>query len=131
MNNYLDKDFLKSIKPKLIRDKIPDIIVSQNKLCTFRKLLKDEDIFKARKIKVLEELEELKEAIISEDNDSIREELADFIEIFYFWTMGKYSNNFLQGIDDDIERKIESNGSFINNYYLEKIEFYKDKEDES
>ena len=107
---------------KLVRDKITDIIVSQNKICVFRKLLKDEEIFEARKNKVLEELEELRQAIISEDNDSIREELADFIEIFYFWTMGKYSNNFLQGIDMDIESKIEKAGSFENNYFLEEVQ---------
>ena len=128
MDKYLDKNFLKSIKPKLVRDNIPDIIVSQNKRCTFRKLFDQNEINQARKVKVLEELEELKEAIISEDNDSIREELADFIEIFHFWTMGKYSNNFLQGIDYDIEQKIISNGSFEKNYFLEKVEFYEGEE---
>ena len=128
MDKYLDKNFLKVIKPKLVRDNIPDIIVSQNKRCTFRKLFNQEEIDTARKTKVLEELDELKEAIISEDNDSIREEIADFIEIFHFWTMGKYSNNFLQAIDYDIEQKIMSNGSFEKNYFLEKVEFYEGEE---
>ena len=129
MDKYLDENFVKSIKPKLIRDKIPDIIVGQNKICTFRKLSDTCEIDKARKTKVLEELEELKQAIIDEDNDSIREELADFIEIFHFWLMYRYETKFLFDIDKDIRRKNKTNGSFNNNYYLEKVEFYKGDND--
>lgn len=128
MDKYLDKDFLKAIKPKLVRDNIPDIIVSQNKRCTFRKLFNQEEINNARKTKVLEELAELKEAIISEDNDSIREEIADFIEIFYFWLNGKFDWGCLDNLNDDIEDKVEKNGSFKKNYFLEKVELYEEEE---
>lgn len=128
MDKYLDKDFLKAIKPKLVRDNVPDIIVSQNKRCTFRKLFNQEEINIARKTKVLEELEELKEAIISEDNDSIREEISDFIEIFYFWLNGKFDWGCLDDLNDDIEEKVEENGSFEKNYFIEKVELYEEEE---
>lgn len=120
---YLNKDFVLNIKPKLVRDNIPDIIVNQGKRCTFS-VLKEEKIFEERRKKVIEELEELKDAIESQASiEEIEEEIADFIEIYSFYVMGKYDKNTLKRIGEMIKIKQQENGSFNKNYYLEKVEF--------
>lgn len=122
-SKYLDKQFVANIKPKLVRDNIPDIIVNQGKRCTFS-VLKEEKILEERRKKAIEELKELKDAIESQSSiEEIEEEIADFIEIYSFCIMGKYDENILKRIGKKIKIKQQENGSFNKNYYLEKVEF--------
>lgn len=120
---YLDKKFVLNIKPKLVRDNIPNIIVNQGKRCTFS-VLRGEKIIEERKKKVMEELEELKDAIESHNSlDEVEEEVADFIEIYSFYIYGEYNRYTLKRINERIRLKQKENGSFNKNYYLEKVEF--------
>ena len=63
---------------KLVRDRIPEIIENDGLIAVTR-LVQGDDLYRALKVKLLEESKELQEA--SHDNDL--EEIADVLEVLF------------------------------------------------
>lgn len=69
------------IKPKLVRDRIPEIIETNEPVKVITKRLNDKEYLLALLEKLKEETEELKLAL--EKTGNISEEMADILEIIY------------------------------------------------
>ena len=95
---------------KLVRDKIPQIIVSKGKNCKFRLAAKDEEYEKYLLLKLQEEVDEFKEDPCSEELADIKEVL-DAIEEHYCLN----SINFQ-------EEKYNEKGGFRKRFILEEVE---------
>lgn len=65
--------------PKLVRDKIPEIVAKQGKKATIRILSNDKEYLEYMLSKLIEEATELAKA---ENTDNQVEELADVMEVF-------------------------------------------------
>jgi predicted house-cleaning noncanonical NTP pyrophosphatase (MazG superfamily) len=99
---------------KLIRDKIPDIIISKQEKPVTR-ILSDEEYKKALEDKLYEEYEE----VISAGGNDRCEELADMIEVIR--SLAKLENKTLEDIISLAEEKWAERGGFDNKIYLEKV----------
>ena len=107
----------KTVKNKLVRDKIPQIIKSQNYTCEYH-LLTDIEYVKELKAKIIEEAKELSE-------DYNLEELADVYEV-----MLAIANNLgysLKDIEEKANFKRQRKGSFHNKVFLESYQKNTDK----
>ena len=102
--------------PKLVRDKIPDIITSDDKTVVYRKLVNDDEYIEQLNNKLLEEVNEY---IESKDKDNIKEELADILEVVYS-ICKQYG---ISEMDLNDYRKYKSNikGSFSKRIYIEEV----------
>ena len=98
--------------PKLVRDKIPEIIKEDGKNCKFRKA-KSTEIKKLALEKMIEEVEEFLE------KPSL-EEAADVYEVFLFM-LNNWKLDF-QSVVNHAYYKREKNGSFSKHVILESIE---------
>ena len=99
---------------KLIRDNIPDIILSQGKTPT-TSILSELD-YKIELEKKL--LEECNEAI--ESNSETRlEELADVLEVVR--ALCKLNGNTLEELEEVRKKKEEKNGAFDKRIFLENV----------
>lgn len=103
---------MKSIKHnKLVRDKIPDIILNKGDECK-TEILSDEDYIKMLDLKLAEELEEYQ-------IDKSIEELADLLEVIYATASARgYSSMQLEKIRQDKRKK---NGDFTKKILLREV----------
>lgn len=99
---------------KLVRDKIPDIIISKEETPVTR-ILNDDEYKKALEDKLYEEYEE----VISSGGSERCEELADMIEVIR--SLAKLENRTLEDIISLAEEKRVKRGGFGNRIYLEKV----------
>ena len=99
---------------KLVRDRIPDIIFSNNETPVTR-ILNDAEYKKALEEKLYEEYEE----VLSSDGCNRCEELADMIEVIS--SLAKIENKTLEEIINLAEEKRAKRGGFDNKIFLEKV----------
>lgn len=102
---------------KLVRDKIVDIINNngRDEVAIYR-ILSDDELKKELLKKLDEEFLELKDAVLSGDNNSIIEECADLIEV-----IRAINNDDLGSVIDRLEEKREKRGGFSKKLFLEKV----------
>ena len=100
-----------TIYNKLIRDKIPDIIQTNNQQASVRTLSKS-DYFIALKKKLVEEVEEFCE---SEE----LEELADILEVIY--ALADYANSDPASLEQLRLKKRAKRGGFEKRIFLEAV----------
>ena len=102
---------------KLVRDKIIDIINNngRNEVAIYR-TLSDDELKKELLKKLEEEFLELKDAVISGDNNSVVEESADLIEV-----IRAINNDDLDSVISKLEEKREKRGGFSKKLFLEKV----------
>lgn len=111
---------------KLIRDKIPSIIQSQGKdvEIVFAKYLPDNQYYEYRRKKVLEEVEELKEALSKDEvnSDDVEEELADVLETMSYFMFGEeLSETYMKTLYTKAKEKCEKKGAFDQGYILKSV----------
>ena len=99
---------------KLVRDNIPDVIIS-NKETPVTRILSDEEYVKALEEKLHEEYEE----VISSSGSDRCEELADMIEVIR--SLAKLENKTLDEIVAIADEKRSKRGGFDNKIFLEKV----------
>jgi predicted house-cleaning noncanonical NTP pyrophosphatase (MazG superfamily) len=96
---------------KLVRDKIPEIIENDNKICEIR-ILDDDEYLKMIDAKLDEELAEY-------HKDQNLEELADILEVLYAATKARgYS---LEELEECRRAKAEKRGGFVRKIFLETV----------
>ncbi len=95
---------------KLVRDKIPEIIKSDNCEPVIR-ILKEEEYIKELNIKLQEEMKEYLE-------DCNVEELADLVEVIY--GILDYKKISLEEFEKMRIKKVEKRGAFKDRIFLEK-----------
>lgn len=96
---------------KLVRDKIPEIIKQDGKLC-IAEVLSDEEYLRRIDEKLDEELEEY-------HKEQNVEELADLIEVIYAATIARgYSLEELEQVRQD---KLEKRGAFKGKVLLKEV----------
>lgn len=102
--------------PKLVRDKIPQIIINKDgKIPVTRELNPEE--YKAELLKKLQE--EAKEVLEAEDGDHRLEELADIMELVK--AIAALDAATLDDIEKLRAKKAEERGGFQNRILLEEI----------
>ncbi len=99
-----------SIKNKLVRDKIPEIIQSQGQSCTTR-ILDESEFETALKAKLYEEYLEY----IADDST---EEIADMLEVID--AILHLRGLSIRGLESMRAKKVERNGAFDKRVYLMK-----------
>jgi len=105
---------MERIYNKLVRDKIPEIIINKGENPITR-ILNDFEYKEALEKKLFEEYEEV---IESNGNDRI-EELADMIEVIR--ALGKLENTTIEEIIKIADEKKDRRGAFDNKIFLEKV----------
>lgn len=106
---------MEKIYNKLVRDKIPEIIIKNGGNPKI-KVLDDEGYKKALEDKLLEEY---KEVLAATGNDRI-EELADMLEVML--GLAKLDDKELDDIISIMEIKREKRGAFVKKLFLEKVD---------
>ena len=106
---------MEQIYNKLVRDNIPEIIRNNGEEPIVRELTSDEYWDYLLK-KVIEELEEVKTAINSEER---RKELSDMLELVI--AMAKYNGFTLEDMIKTADKKRAKNGGFEKRLLLEKV----------
>lgn len=99
---------------KLVRDKIPDIIID-NDLVPITRVL-DDDEYRTELYKKL--LEEANEVIGAKTPDEISEELADVLEVLR--SIAKLNNTKLDNIIEIANQKKSKRGGFEKHIFLER-----------
>lgn len=106
---------MKKIYNKLVRDKIPEIIRNDNKICKI-KMLNEQDYILELKQKLCEEA---KEVLNADSKTKVAEELADVLEIIdALKDVYNFTNQDIQYIK---EKKANKNGRFKEKIYLEYV----------
>lgn len=106
---------METIYNKLVRDKIPEIIKSNNGEPYIREL-NDIEYWEYLLKKDSEELEEVRTASTTEER---KKELADKLEIIR--AMAEFNGFTLQDVIDEAETKKEKRGGFKKRLLLEKV----------
>lgn len=98
---------------KLVRDKIPEIIEDDRRICDIR-VLNDTEMVEALTNKLKEEVAEF-------EDDNNLEELADILEVVYELTkrLGYNKTN----LEDERLIKRRERGGFENNLLLKSVEY--------
>ena len=96
---------------KLVRDKIPDIILADNQLPVTR-ILKDDEYVEALNSKLLEEVNEYL------DDNNINE-IADILEVIR--AIVEQQGLTMEEIEEKRVKKAEKRGAFKDKIFLEKI----------
>lgn len=96
---------------KLVRDKIPDIILKDNELPVTR-ILSDEEYIKELNNKLTQEVNKY----LEEENV---EEMVDILEVIR--AILKYKKVSYSEIEDKRKKKVQKRGAFKEKVYLEKI----------
>ena len=96
---------------KLVRDKIPDIILKDNELPVTR-ILDDEEFIKELNKKLQEEVNEYLEG------ENV-EEMVDILEVIR--AILEYKMVSYEEIEDKRKKKAQKRGAFKNKIYLEKV----------
>ncbi|MBQ3093074.1 MAG: galactosyldiacylglycerol synthase [Clostridia bacterium] len=104
---------------KLVRDKIPEIIINQNNIPEY-KILDNNNYNKYLKQKLLEEAQEV---INSKNISELKSEISDVLEVIYM--IMKNSNISHDEIEKIRQEKNLSNGSFEKKIFLKKIKYIK------
>ena len=101
------------MKEKLVRDKIPEIMVNDGATIRLRGPAVGEvnDLFRA---KLLEEMEEFESTICSQDFQSKVEEAADMLQVVYSWA--EANNVTFQMINAERVRKESAKGAFKKHF---------------
>lgn len=105
---------MERIYNKLVRDNIPDIIISNNET-PVTGILNDAEYKKALEDKLYEEYQE----VISAEGSDRCEELADMIEVIR--ALAKLENKSLEEIISMAEEKRAKRGGFDKKIFLEKV----------
>lgn len=96
---------------KLVRDKIPEIIQNDGKICK-TEILSDDEYLKMVDVKLDEELDEY-------HKDPSIKELADLLEVIYAATIARgYS---LEELEAERIRKVQKNGAFKDKILLKEV----------
>lgn len=106
---------MEKIYNKLVRDKIPEIIISNGEN-PITKVLDLDEYKKELKNKLYEECKEVIKAISSEDKI---EELADVLEIVR--ALAIIENKTLEDVIEVANNKADKRGAFNDRVYLEKV----------
>ena len=117
---------------KLVRDNIPEIIVSEGKTCKYRQANETERL-EYLKAKVQEELNEFKEACKEESLINITRELVDLVTVTISYMTEKqdhipYRDEYcevitsVQDLEDRYETKLKDKGAFKKGYILLEVE---------
>lgn len=107
---------MKKTHNKLVRDKIIDIIKSDDRIPVYHQLTKEE--FWQELLK--KDTEELEEVRSSKTTMEMKEELADKFEILL--AMAAYHHISFQDVIEEADRKRKLRGGFRNRIFLEKVE---------
>lgn len=107
---------MKQIHNKLVRDRIPEIIENNHKTCKTR-ILDNNEYLECLKTKLLEECHEV---IDAEDEDNIKKEIADVLEVLEALENTFHINH--QEVLSIKQKKARSNGAFDKKIYLEYVE---------
>lgn len=99
------------IHNKLVRDKIPDIILKDNELPVTR-ILDDEEFIKELNKKLQEEVNEYL------DGENV-EEMVDILEVIR--AILEYKMVSYEEIEDKRKKKAQKRGAFKDKIYLEKV----------
>ena len=112
MDNGLNSEEMKEITyNKLVRDKIPQIIESDGKICEME-ILSDCEYLKMIDVKLDEELAEY-------HKDQNLEELADILEVIHAAAVARgYSVEELEALR---KKKAEKRGGFRDKIFLKKV----------
>lgn len=97
---------------KLVRDKIPQIIEEDDKVCKIHILLQDEYI-EALETKLLEEVSEYQQ-------DKNLEELADVLEVLQSICIAR--GHSLEQLEELRKKKLDERGGFRDRIFLEYVE---------
>ena len=130
----------KKITNKLVRDKIPNILMEQNKAFKAH-LLHGSDFSKQLANKLIEEAIELKAAIendihlsnieplsFQECEDLDKDALEEFADVFEVFTkLMKVENFKIEDLEKAVKEKRERNGGFEDKIFLEWVEDKKEK----
>lgn len=103
---------------KLIRDKIIDLLLDENKEYSAIKLDKKKFI-KSALDKFEEETIELREAVVERDKEKIGEELCDLMELVY--AVAKHYNISEEKLTNMREEKTRTVGNFDSMIFLEYV----------
>lgn len=106
---------MEKVYNKLVRDKIPEIIKSNNDGEAITRVLNDEEYKKALEDKLYEEYQE----VLSSSKEDRLEELADMLEVIIHLAALEESN--LERIIEIEEEKKRKRGGFEKRLYLEKV----------
>jgi predicted house-cleaning noncanonical NTP pyrophosphatase (MazG superfamily) len=101
-----------NMKPKLVRDKIPEIIKKSNKI-PITHIADDNEYWKELRTKLLEEVDEF----LKDDNP---EELADIMEVLY--AIYDFKGFTKEGIEEIRHKKELERGAFKHKIILDKVE---------
>ena len=105
---------MERIYNKLVRDKIPEIIIAQGETAITR-VLNETDYKEELERKLFEEC---KEVVAANGNERI-EELADMLEVIR--ALGKLENVTIEEIMKIANEKKAKRGAFNNKIFLEKV----------
>lgn len=105
---------------KLVRDRIPEIIIANDETPVTR-ILNDADYKKSLEEKLYEEYEE----VLSSEGPERCEELADMIEVIR--ALAQLENKTLEEIIGIADEKREKRGGFEEKIFLEKVLSEKEK----
>lgn len=103
---------------KLIRDKIIDLLLHEGKEYKAYKLSKKQFIHHALN-KFEEELEELREGVVSNDTENITEELCDLMELVY--AVASHYKISEEKLTEKRQEKNNSVGNFDSMIFLESV----------
>ncbi len=101
---------------KLVRDKIPEIILNNGEK-PYTRILSSEEYNIELKKKLIEEALEMQD---SQNAEMLLEELADVIEVVK--ALAKFNNKTLEDILKIADTKNTKKGSFDKRIFLEKVE---------
>ena len=106
---------MEKVYNKLVRDKIPEIIMGDNRKPVTRILTADE-----YKIELEKKLyEEYKEVLLTTNSEDRIEELADMLEIIQ--TLAIMENKTLADVINVAKEKSQKRGGFQKRIFLEKV----------
>jgi len=94
---------------KLVRDKIPEIIVGAGKTCDIQEIKDNQKVIELLEAKLMEELAEYKEA-------GDVEEIADMVEVMM--SLSERLGTSRRDLLKMVERKAEKRGKFTKGLYL-------------
>jgi predicted house-cleaning noncanonical NTP pyrophosphatase (MazG superfamily) len=113
--NYFDQINLMPL-PKLVRDKIPELIIQNDKKIPVTRIFDDQEYVKELLKKLQEEANEVVE---SEPGEQRKEELADILEIMK--AIAIVENTNLEDIEKIRAKKADERGGFEKKILLEEI----------
>lgn len=112
---------MKQYYNKLVRDKIPEIIEAAGKKANYR-YCEDGSFFRnVLAAKIVEEANELAEAIRNDDIDAVIEELADVRDVWHAIYYDFDSINEFKYVDVAVKKEREK-GMFYKRIFLESVE---------